>query len=347
MRVLRRIPDALIYHYRQSGPPLHILKAMWQRGQQPTASIVRDAVAYAHEVLGSRRYVPWLVAQSTFRGTFLEGWVTANYVGDVVAPRINRPFGTAAAKTFAAKILPADLLPDLGYLIDGVFYDRAYRPCSAQAFQRLLFAEHDTVMMKLDGSGSGKDVQCIERTAFSRVGSIAGRRRAVFQHVVTQHALFDAYCDGGATVRINTVREPDGTASVRSLAVRFPPGTSRIIGQGDSYQVFLTLDAGTPHGPAVTNSWDLLETHPERGSAFADCRLPDVGAVLRMVLAQHAALPHFGLIAWDVMIDRDGRSWIIEWNTDYPSVSTSEAVTGPNYRGLDWERLHQRSRGSA
>ena len=251
-------------------------------------------MAYAHEVLGSHRYAPWLIAQSTFRGELCEGWVTANYVGEVVAPRLNRPFGTAAARTFAAKILPAALMPDLGYLIDGLFYDGTYRPCSVQAFERLLFTGHETVIMKLDDSGSGNDVYRLDRAAFERVSSIAGRRRAVFQHVVEQHCHFDAYCDGGTTVRINTVREPDGTISARSLAVRFPMAGS-IIGQGDSYQVFLTLDSGLPYGPAVTNSWDLVTTHPQRGSTFSECRLPDVRSVLQMVTAQQAALPHFGL----------------------------------------------------
>ncbi len=318
---------------------------MWRRGRRPTAAIVRDSIGYACDVLGSQRFAPWLIAQSTFRGALCEGWITDTYMGEVVARQLNQPFGPAATRTLASRLLPTAPLPDLGYLIDGCWYDRTYRRCSTEEFAALLFTDHESVVMKFDGSGSGRGVSFVTRADFAGLCGTPGRQRAVFQYPVTQHTSFDGFAVAGTTIRVTTVREPDGSVSARDLFVRFPLKGKHFVGQGSSCQVFLNLQTGLPCGPAVTDQWDLLTAHPDYGTAFAVCCLPDHHATLQTVIAQHTALPHYACIGWDVMVDTHGRAVILEWNTDYPSVSTAEAAIGPHFRGLNWEQLNRRPGG--
>ncbi len=45
------------------------------------------------------------------------------------------------------------------------------------------------------------------------------------------------------------------------------------------------------------------------------------------------------MIGWDLAINRDGGVDLIEWNGGYCGVKFCEAMSGPHYRDMGWERF--------
>ena len=80
---------------------------------------------YAVQVLGDKKYAPWLYVYTLIRGQFREGWIPDNFFGRLVAPKINKELRSAARfKTFTNVVLKTNALPDVAYYLDGIFYDR-------------------------------------------------------------------------------------------------------------------------------------------------------------------------------------------------------------------------------
>jgi len=44
-------------------------------------------------------------------------------------------------------------------------------------------------------------------------------------------------------------------------------------------------------------------------------------------------------VGWDVAINREGAVELVEWNAGHCGITLTEAVTGPHFRNLGWERF--------
>jgi len=81
---------------------------------------------YAADVLGQRRYAPWLYVYTLFSGKFKEGWIPDNYYGAVVVPRLKGAYGSISnLKPLNTVILGNNGFPDLVSHINGLYYDNA------------------------------------------------------------------------------------------------------------------------------------------------------------------------------------------------------------------------------
>lgn len=72
------------------------------------------------------------------------------------------------------------------------------------------------------------------------------------------------------------------------------------------------------HGALMTRGFDKKsaahKAHPDTAVRFAGVEVPAWRQAVDTVVSRHRLLPHFGLVSWDVAIDRSGAPVIIEAN---------------------------------
>jgi len=315
-------------HMREADQALRVIEGQAKR---TLAKAVRQqAEQYACDVLGSRVFAPWLFVYSAIAGEFCEGWIPDNYYGRIVCPRINGAFRSiSGVKTLTQRLFQSDRIPDSGYLIDGRFFDRHLHPVPIEDAARVIFLESNDVVVKVDASGKGRGVRSFSKMEFDPVALATSTAQAVIQTKISQHPVFDVFVPGGATtLRLTTVREPDATFRTRAAYLRIPCGGHKFVLAGAGY----------------LGDWSRVASYPETGIAFKGISIPGYFEAMKLCQDLHATVPQVGCIGWDVIVDSASRVWILEWNAAHNDVRFSEALTGPCFLGLGWERLEPAER---
>jgi hypothetical protein len=314
-----------------------------QQGTTGSATVNR-CNEYAQEVLGSRRYAPWLHVYAAVSGGFKEGWIPDNYYGLVVYPTKN-PIASKVSllKTFTNRILDTEALPDLAYVIDGVYFSRAFRPVSESELIPTLFDEHERAYFKPDDSGAGRSILIMTRKDF-----VDGRKPmlpdGVFQAPITQHEFFEALSPNAtATVRITTAKALDGTIAVKAAYLRMGRSSDDIVRSASAVKVPLDRNTGALGDFGYLPDWHRIDTHPDTGFRFSGSSVPHFLDAIALCQSLHERCPHMPCVGWDVCSDRDGKIQIMEWNAYHNDIKFSEATTGPCFRGLGWETLWRRA----
>jgi Sugar-transfer associated ATP-grasp len=330
------------YDARHRADAMQFIRNVEQHtGRRLTKAMRREADDYAKAVFGSTRFAPWLYVYTLIHGRFREGWIPDNYLGRVVMPAANGPLRFIGDyKTFSNIALKTDLLPDIACFIEGHLYDRTMSPIDARQIRDLLPAGKNNVFVKQDDSSRGIGVHHMSCDAlndefFHSVGNCA------IQAPVEQHPYFDEFTSASvATVRINTVRELDGSFAHRAPYLRLGYGDTAWILGNNSLQISILSEDGDldPIG-YDTHDFHSCTAHPDTGVPFENKRVPKFTEVAAACVDLHSKMPHFGMIGWDVTIDRDEKVKIFEWNTDHPGIKLAESTMGPCFTGLGWEKL--------
>lgn len=318
-----------------------------QRGPTDRTAINR-CDEYAQDVLGSRKYAPWLHVYAAVSGTFKEGWIPDNYYGLVVtAAKSDGAARIVRLKSFTNRILDTDALPDVAYAIDGIYYSRDFRPLREAELVELLFDGRDRVFFKADDSCQGKSIWIFSREDFRqpRKAPLSGKLPdGVFQTPIRQHPFFDTLSPNSvATLRVTTVRELDGSIALKAAYLRLGRSKDDIVRSASHVRVALDRNTGAFSGTAFLPDWRTVETHPDTGAGFAGKSVPHFDDAIALAVSLHASCPHMLCIGWDLCIDEDGKTKIMEWNARHNDIKFSEATTGPCFRGLGWEHLWRRT----
>lgn len=325
------------YYNKQARTALRTIEA--QCGPTDRQSL-KAADDYARDVLGSRNYAPWLHVYCAVSGTFHEGWIPDNYYGLVVSPRKSGEVAKLGnLKTFTNRVLNTDAMPDLAYVIDGIFYSRSYAPVRQSEALDILFASHDRVFFKADNSYQGKSVVIMSRQGLREL-DCQSLPDGVFQAEIKQHEFFAGIsATSTATIRITTTKELDGSIAVRAGYLRVGRADDDIVRASSSVRIALDKDAGELADTGYLPDWRRIAAHPDTGFSFAGATIPHYAAATRLCKSLHESCPHIGSIGWDVCIDRDDNVKLMEWNARYNGICFSEAAAGPCFRGLGWESL--------
>lgn len=313
-----------------------------QRGRTDSALIGR-CNEYAQEVLGSRKFAPWLHVYAAVSGEFREGWIPDNYYGVIVYPRKN-PVAVklSVLKTFTNRILNTDALPDLAYAIDGVYFSRDFRPIRESELVDILFDRHDHTYFKSDYSNQGRGTVIMTREDFLAEGR-SMLPDGVFQTPIRQHDFFEAMCtDATATVRITTARELDGSIGVKAAYLRVGRRNDDIVRSANAVKISLDIDSGALDAFGYLPDWHRIEAHPDTGFRFAGSAVPHFNEAAALCKSLHESCPHMPCVGWDVCGEQDGKVKLMEWNAFHNGIKFSEATAGPCFRGLGWEDLWRR-----
>ncbi|MEX0604309.1 MAG: hypothetical protein WD623_11350 [Marinobacter sp.] len=129
-----------------------------ERGILPK-QLIGECDDYAIEILGHKKYAPWLYVYSTMAGKFKQGWIPDNFYGSQVVPNLNGHYGACASlKPLNITFFQAKEFPDIGSFINGFFLDKFHQVHSATDFKDIIFRDCNNVIFKADKSLKGKGI---------------------------------------------------------------------------------------------------------------------------------------------------------------------------------------------
>lgn len=310
------------------------------KGQLPKHLKAR-ADDYAVDVLGSKRYAPWLYVYSAVAGEFREGWIPDNYYMSVVLPAIEGRYAELSdTRSVTARIFGGEEgIPDSGYVVRGRMFNAFLEPVtSLEDFTDLVFAGSERVVFKADGSDQGRGVQILDRDRFIQTAD--SLPDGVIQPFIDQHESFAEFASRSVgTLRMTSLVEPDGQIAVRAAFMRFGRDTDEYV-SGESEIIVPISSATGAFGPVgYTMDWLETERHPDSGVVFAGNEVPNYEACSETVERLHRRFPVVPVIGWDLTVAHDGSVQVFEWNSGHSDIKFSEATSGPCFTGLGWELL--------
>ena len=332
----RRGPD---YHAQHAARAMEALRTLGAGGKRLARSDIKRCEDYSVEVLGDKKYAPWLLVYTVLAGGFKEGWIPDNFYGANVVPAIQGPHGHISfLKSLSEALFDSPAFPNLGSRINGSVFDKAYRPLSLDEARARFFDGNERVVFKPDGTGRGKGIRFFDAHSFDRE-AVESLGSGVFQRYVSQHPLFDQFSDTSvATVRLTTVVEESGQISLRAGHLRLGSGSDTHILPKSQVSVPFDLATGALRETGLMN-WLDCSAHPTTGEPFAGKTVPAFEQCARTVIAHHERVPFVRCIGWDVAVDGNEDVHILEWNGYHNSIILAEAIQGPCFADLGWERL--------
>jgi hypothetical protein len=294
---------------------------------------------YSKDVLGSLDFAPGLRSYTAYSREFKEGWIPNNYYGRVVLPSIKGEFcGIDNLKTHSKRLLQTDLIPDLAYCLAGDFILTDGTKVCEKELERILFEVNEFVFLKKNNSMRGSGITKLDREKFKKC-DLKSFGDFVIQSGLTQHQFFENIVSGSiATLRVTTVKAKGVLTKNRLSSLR--------VGRfGDEFiRDTTTLVVGiSPNGflseNALGGNWEMYSAHPDTGYVFKDQKIPFFELAEKVCEDLHDKLGFPGIIGWDICITPNGSVQILEWNAQYPGINYSEAMVGPNFKGLVWENL--------
>lgn len=295
---------------------------------------------YAMDVLGHRRYAPWLYLYAAVTGKFKKGWIPDNYYGAVVLPKWQGAYGKISElRPMNTLMFQSEAFPDLLSYMNGFFFDTTYRPVSLESVKDLLFKDRDHVVFKLNRSMRGQGVHVFDAQSFS-VEQVKKLGNGLFQSFIDQHEALAQFAPASvATIRLMTVVEENGNVSVRACNLRLGRGADTHVQSKSQILVSIDLKSGAFADVGYTSDWHELRVHPTSHVPFAGNIVPAFKACTQTVTELHKKVLYVRCIGWDVTVDREDHVRVMEWNGDYPGLKFNEATQGPCFADLGWERL--------
>lgn len=306
----------------------------------------RDCDSYARDVLGGKWHSGWLQVYSYVAGGFREGWIPDLYYGDYVVPMKKGAYGAVSELNgLQSRIFGEGHFPDLLYFVNGLFIDPQINPVPRTEVEALLFSKSDRVAFKVDNSMQGKGVRFFERKDFGAL-DLESLTNGVFQGYVTQHPFFARFHSrSAATVRLTTVTDDSGAPSVRSCYLRLGTGSDTHVQSASHVRVPVDIRTGALADLGFTTAWKEISEHPASGAVFTGLKIPEFDRCVVKVLELHKKVPLVRSVGWDVTIASDDHIAIFEWNGVHNDIKFSEAVQGPCFADLGWEKLWRKTTG--
>ena len=339
MRILRRSIIPISYHARHRRRAMAAVDVIQKyNGRHLTHKMKNKIDAYAIDVLGHVKYAPWLYVYTLIRGEFKEGWIPDNFWGRLVVPAVNKKLAVVSDfKTFSNVVLRTEALPDIGYHIDGILYDKNFSIISVDKFRLEITRNHDFVYLKQDGTQQGKGIlkAKVEELLRDRLVKFVN---CVIQSPIKQHPFFENMVSGSvATLRITTVKEKNGDIGMRAAYLRVGRQDRPWVESSSAIKVAVIDGDGRLDSSCYTPDWRRWERHPDTGFSFANQLIPHFDRAVQLCVSLHKKIPHVTVVGWDTAIDEGYKVKVIEWNNNHSDIKFSEATTGPCFLGLDWE----------
>lgn len=330
------------YQYNRSNAKwvATILKQHPAAGRPLAPESKRRCDEYARDVLGSRKYAPWLYLYTHVSGRFKEGWIPDNFYGERVVGHTSGSYGDVCdSRALNYRLFAADEFPDVGAFVNGLFTDRTGAAIPEDRLADALFKESDRVVFKLDQSMQGLGIHFYDRDRLDP-DEIRRLGNGLFQSFIEQHPFFDTF--GGAsvaTIRLTTAVDDAGEVSLRAGYLRLGRGKDTHVRSASNLRVPIDLASGALGDKAYLPNWTTTGAHPDSGVEFKGKVIPNFGDCVRVVTSNHRKLPFVRCLGWDVAVDRAQQVKIIEWNGGHNDIKFGEAVQGPCFRDLNWERF--------
>jgi hypothetical protein len=318
------------------------LNAIEQRKGKTDNRLVKLSDEYASEVLGNKKYAPWLYVYSAFTGEFKEGWIPNHYYGKVVCPKIKGDYGRLDNRKMLTNLLlePKQSL-DILYYVNQSFWNTDYKLCDERNIYKLLFDQNDKIVFKIENSNQGLGVYIINKQNFD-IGKIKTLGNGVFQKFINQHDFFYQFSKKAvATIRFTSVINYIGEVEVRSTYLKGSIGEETHVKYSSEIVIPIDLNSGELYDYACNIDFSKIKRHPDSKVMFAKKQIPYFQDCMTEIKRMHSRIPYVKCIGWDVVVDKFNQFQLMEWNARHNSIKFSECFHGPCFTGLGWEDLHK------
>ncbi|OWW26228.1 hypothetical protein B4Q04_00655 [Zobellia sp. OII3] len=297
---------------------------------------------YSREILGWQGYSPWLQLYTLRSGKFREGWIPENYFGTQIMPKIQGSYGkTSNLRSLAHKLFKSNVHPDLAYFSNGNWYTLDGIPMSEVEVHVMLKKESDKMVYKLDGSYQGRGIY-VRSTNSLNLGELTQKGNGLVQRFIKQHDFFSQFSSvSTACIRLTTVITPNGQTELRGAFLRLGQANDTHVQYHSEIAVAIDLASGALHATGYHPNWTSCTHHPDHHIAFKGLVIPNFKEAVAETLSLHQQMPMVGVIGWDLIIDKEGKTVLMEWNGYGSDVAFSEMTQGPCFIGLGWENFHK------
>ena len=221
--------------------------------------------------------------------------------------------------------------------ISGIFYDNNYNRIDFQEAVKLIEKEDILIAKPTIDSGKGKNVRLY--TSKEGILSIFDDYSSnyIVQRKVEQHETLSMF----NSTSVNTFRVMswfdgrDVYIFATILRVGMPGSvTDNVSGGGFA---FCVKEDGSITGPG-RNSAGRTVKDTENMIGEKHVLVQHYKKIIKSVNELHPQLPYFGIIAWDIAIDKDGSPVLIEYNLQNPALHFMQALCG-TFEGPVCEKL--------
>ncbi len=317
-----------------------ILKHMEMDGRTVSDQTRKTCDDYAQEMLGAKKYAPWLYVYCAIAGEFKEGWIPDNFYGEKVITHISGNYGDVSdLRALNTRLFGTEYFPDVAAYVNEMFIDRHGHAIPEAQVKDVVFSEGRRVVYKLDSSSDGAGIHFFDQDSFD-LDAVRKLGAGLFQSFIVQHDFYNAYANKSvATLRLTTVCDDSGDVTLRSGFMRFGLESDSFVHGATTMKVGFDLETGKLHKDVYLHDWRTALTHPDTGVEFGGKQMPHYEECVEVAIALHRKLPFVRCVGWDMAVDVDGKVKIMEWNGEHNDIKFGEAIQGPCFRDMNWERF--------
>ena len=338
----------IIYHFlslrrRNSFSRKKALKLynhiIYAKGRQIVNKKLRKKIKlYCKTTFGSSSYWPWLAVYTEIRGEFKYGWIPFDYLLYQIYPSINPSRFTSISgnKTLDYRLFGDYCVEPLIIILNQLFFDSEFNLISKVQATEILKNFNAEVVIKQDGGYSGKEVTFIESSQVE-LDEYINKGGFVIQPKIDQYeAIGEIYPISSNTLRVVTYMDSSNSVKVITTALRFGSNGSRVDNASMGGRcVYVDQNGGILTDAFVDKGVSTEEKHPNTGKVYKDLIVPSITELHNMCIKAHYKYPYAGIIAWDVIIDKTGKPFFVEWNAREPVIWYHDAIIGPIFNITD------------
>ena len=276
----------------------------------------------------------WAAVYTVLNGNPSQEYIPEDFFQIHVLPRMNR---MSLIKAYQDKNmydlteLKKFTIPALVRKIRHSYFDQDYQVITKSKVVEILSGyTKDIVIKPAIESGSGKDVWI---GASSEAANELFMRNSCADIIVQECLEGNNFSKKINPSSFNTVRCMTAFTGenyvVLACALRVGRSGTRIDNQNTGGLVIGLQENGDLCDFALDKYLISYEKHPDSGFLFKGQTLPGMAEIRSACVEAHKALPHFGLISWDVALDSAGKVRIIELNIDWQGINLFQSYLGP------------------
>lgn len=331
-----------LYHRERNQTAMNVLKTVEIEKGNLDPKIKNLCIDYANDVLGSKKYAPWLFVYSAFQREFKEGWIPDNYYGEVVIPNINGQYGFLSERNaILNKLLKVSDSLDICFYVNGLFFAIDLEIIKENELKNFLFQENKKIVYKLENTQRGEGIYFFDENSFN-ISLIKKLGNGVFQSYIQQHSFFSKFSESSvATIRFTSTCDDFGSIDVKSSYLRFGSDQDTHVRSDSAIKIPIHLKSGKLYDNAFFPDYKSTKNLPGNKFSFAGEELPQFDKCLKEVKKMHSNIPVIRCIGWDIIIDNNNNVKLIEINGRHSAMKFSEMIHGPCFKGLNWEKLNK------
>ncbi len=244
-------------------------------------------------------------------------------------------------KNYFQRFLPCLMFPEIyGQRIDGKYYDschQCYLSDEYEEFGKLLYLklkevrESQIIIKQTVNTKQGKGVQKCSAQTEEEIRTILAQNRDcpnfIIQKVIQQDPFFEQFNHSSLNIiRITTWRNGKDII-IMAPCIRYgTPGSITDVSYVDGQEIIQCIgirENGQIMDYYVTLSGEKKPIH------YKIKNVPRWESLIEAVKHAHTYLEYFGIVAWDMTVDKDGNVICIEYNLYSPGTIVYQMAHGP------------------